>query len=247
MKITSSRFVNVTAAIAAVTVLFACSMIDGAVGTDAGASREIGEVVAKVQKGMGSMSSYRVDGTITTFQPGDPEGKSITLRGDWVRPDRLEWNISGLQNDRIEYFVIVGDRAYHRDRRISSRDWSNWVETDAGLVDSSYTGGLLQLTMGLDEYLSEISWTSAVAEPQDSIRLKGILSENVNEPGGFVKYYEIKVRKVGPLPIIKTKHLIKELTIQIIDHSGPHPLLVQEARYKFTLFFYPLEVVSPLP
>ena len=166
------------------------------------------------------------------------------MRGDWVGPDRLELDVSGLRHNRAEYLIIVGDRAYQRERNTSTRDWSEWVEFNANSVDSAYTAGLLELTLGLDEYLARIPWSSATSAPERGMWLRGIHSEDGEQ---IFTYYRMRVRKAGPLPFVTLRHWIHELDTLVVDHSGPERVVVQEASYEFSLFTHPLEVEPPIP
>ena len=102
--------------------------------------------------------------------------------------------MSGLRHYRTEYLVIVDDRAYQRERNTETHDWSKWVEFDTGSVDPTYTGGLLELTFGLDEYLSSIPWSSITSSTGGGIWLRGTRSEG----DGFFTHYRMLVHKAGP-------------------------------------------------
>ena len=235
---------QVTVALATVTLLFACGTPSEPTGSNDVVGGEVDRVVSKVRKSMGSAHSYRVDGNITTYLPGGEEDKRITVRGDWVNPDRLEWDVSGLRDKRAEYLVIVGDRAYQRERNTSTRDWSEWVEFDAKSVDPVYTAGVLELTLGVDEYLSGIPWYSVDPAADGGFWLRGTHSEGGER---VFTYYRMKVRKAGPLPFITLRHWIQELGILVVDHSGSERVKLQEASYEFSLFTHPLEVEPPIP
>ena len=153
----SVLFIKFTVALAAAVLLFACGTPGEPTRSNDGVSDEVFRVVSKVRKSMGSVHSYRVDGTITTYRPGGAEDTRITVRGDWVGPDRLELDVSGLRHNRAEYLIIVGDRAYQRERNTSTRDWSEWVEFNANSVDPAYAGGVTGIDAGAGRVLGKNS------------------------------------------------------------------------------------------
>ena len=229
----SVLFIKFTVALAAAVILFACGTPGEPTRSNDGVSDEVFRVVSKVRKSMGTVHSYRVDGTITTYRSGGAEDTRITVRGDWVGPDRLDWDVSGLRHNRAEHLIIVGDRAYQRERNTSTRDWSEWVAFNANSVDTAYTARLPELTLGLDEYLARIPWSSAASAPERDMWLRGIHSEDGEQ---IFTYYRMRVRKAGPLPFVTLRHWIHELDTLVVDHSGPERVVVQEASYEFSLF-----------
>ena len=219
---------QVTAAIAAATILFGCGMSAGDPSVDEGAIEDVEGLIAKVRESMSAVHSYRVDGVVTIHSPRGASAESIIVRGDWVAPDRLEWDVSGLHDGQTDYLVIVGDRAYQRARNTRTLDWSEWAEFDADAVDSAYAAGLVELTLGMDEYLARIPWSQADSLSDGIILLRGVESE---DEGRIVTRYRMEVREAGPVPLITLRRWIQKIDVLVVYHGGPERRVIQQASY----------------
>ena len=233
----------VIAAIAAMTISLRCGVLTDP-RVDDGAIDDVDGVVSKVRESMHVAHSYRVDGVVTIHSPEGTPSESIILRGDWVAPDRLKWDVSGLHDGRTEYLVIVGDRAYHRSRSTRTRDWSEWVEFDADDIDLGYALRVDEFTLGLEDFLSRVPWSQADSLSDRVILLRGFESGDRDR---IITRYRVEIRKAGPVPLITLRHWIQKIDVLVVDHGGPQRRVIQQASYEFSLYTHPLEVEPPLP
>ncbi|MCE2502330.1 MAG: hypothetical protein J4G13_15965 [Dehalococcoidia bacterium] len=205
---------------------------------------EASRVISRVVKSMKTAHSYRVDGSVKMHHLDGQLDKQVFVRGDYVSPDRLELDVEGLRRYTTEQLVIVGNRAYQRERHGPSiRDRSDWIEFRADAVDPAYTVGVPDLTLNIEEYLSGIDWTS-IEPVEGGAWLRG---GTRSEGGGVSTHYRMFVREAGPLPFITLKHWVYKLDTLTTDRSGPERVVLRKASYKFSLFTHPLEVEPPIP
>ena len=130
-------------------------------------------VISRVVKSMETAHSYRVDGSVKLYHLDGLLDKQVFVRGDYVSPDRLELDVEGLRRYTTEQLVMVGNRAYQRERHGPSiRDRSDWIEFPVDGVDPGSTVGVLDLTFNIEEYLFGIDWTS-IEPVEGGVLLRG--------------------------------------------------------------------------
>ena len=68
------------------------------------------EAISEIIESMTTTHSYRVDGSLDMRLPNGDPNKHVTVRGDYVSPDRLELDVEGLRLRMTEQVVIVGEK-----------------------------------------------------------------------------------------------------------------------------------------
>ena len=133
----------------------------------------------------------------------------------------------------------------------TTREWSEWIPTSIDAVDPSSKAYITELTIGLEELLSNVAWSSATQESENKIKLLGTHKDDrvVPEKGSpaITKQYDLRVTRVGGTPPFKELYLIRKLQLQVIDETGRVPSLNQEGMYEFTAFFDPFDIDPPDP
>ena len=240
LGLTLKKLGRAAVAILAAALLMTCNDPKPASVPHSAAALDPEAVVAEVKKGMALRTSYRVKGAVSLTFATSGEHQEMILQGDFSKPDRLEWEISGLRPDVREYFVLIGSQTYQRERIISRREWSDWSETK---INPMLTGGLLDLTVGLIDHLSSVSWKSATLETGNAIRLIGANSDSVLTPNGV----EFRYDKNYDLRVTKGTYLLEELHLRITIEQDQVLLTTQEASYEFTGYDYPIKIETPIP
>ena len=186
--------------------------------------------------------SYRVDGSTEIRDSAGHLDKTISVRGDYVRPDRLEIDLEGLDRRTVHQVVIVGEKAYQRERHGPGiRGRTDWEELHVRSVDPLYLGGVPDLPLDLAEYLFSVNWTS-IERVDGGARIRGWSG---SEGSDVVTYHHMLVRDFRQPPFITRRHWVHTLEIVTTDHNGSERVVLQKASYKFSLYLHPLEVREP--
>ncbi len=239
---------RVAAVLAAATLLLV-SGCDGPAPENGGpaetGSDDVAAVISRLSDSMKAEHSYRVDGLIEIYDGGGYLDRAISVSGDYVRPDRLKLDLEGhedLEKGVTHQTVIIGDRAYHRERHAPGiRGRTEWEELSLGMVDPSYLGDIPDLTLSFEDYLSSVTWTSVEAL-DDGARLRGWTGV---EGSRVVVYHHLVVHDYEFPPRDALRHWVDTLEIVTVAHGGSGGTVLRMARYRFSLYLSPLEVREP--